>query len=394
MQVKRSAPTAPLYYWTLDGWDVELLYQGVNDKGTTTYHNRPTVVVVLDACLKYPIGYAVGTHETPELTMAALRNAARHTAELFGTMHRVHQIQSDRYSIKKLTPYYATLGDKVTPARAHNAKAKVIEPWFGHINKKYCQLMANWSGVGITSSPEKQPNAEYINKMRHSLPDFDGVVRQVSMIMEREREALRGRYMELWNNLDEKDKIKLSHEGYLLQFGETTGRTILMQASGLNPTIMGQQRFYDCYDLTFRDHASTKWIVKYDPDDLKMAIAVNEEETLCYVMEEKHIQPMALKDRQDGDAEQLKRVRAYNIELEGLVAERRGKSGDIVREHIQGTRLIENETLTKLLITDSRGQHKDVKNKKRALNKADIEDAIEIYDNAEEPAKKVYYEKY
>ena len=27
MQVKRRAPRFPLYYWTVDGWDVELLYQ-------------------------------------------------------------------------------------------------------------------------------------------------------------------------------------------------------------------------------------------------------------------------------------------------------------------------------------------------------------------------------
>lgn len=50
MQVKRSAPTAPLYHWSLDGWDVELLYQKTetdkNGRPTTTYHHRPTVVVV------------------------------------------------------------------------------------------------------------------------------------------------------------------------------------------------------------------------------------------------------------------------------------------------------------------------------------------------------------
>jgi len=60
-----------------------------------------TSAVVLDACLKYPIGYAIGTHETPQLTQAALRNAAKHTKELFGNMYRAHQIQSDRYAIKQ-----------------------------------------------------------------------------------------------------------------------------------------------------------------------------------------------------------------------------------------------------------------------------------------------------
>ena len=95
MQVKRSAPTYPLYFWTMDGWDVELMYQE-SEKGCTTYHNRPTVVVVLDACCKYPIGYAIGTHETPELIQEALRDAAKHTEILFGQMYRTNQLQSDR----------------------------------------------------------------------------------------------------------------------------------------------------------------------------------------------------------------------------------------------------------------------------------------------------------
>lgn len=364
MQVKRSAPTAPLLYWTLDGWDVELLYQKF-ENGKTTYHHRPTVVIVLDACLKYPVGYAIGTHETPELTQTALRNAARHTAELFGSMHKAHQIQSDRYAIKKLTPYYETMGEKVTPARAKNAKAKIIEPYFGSINKKWCQLLPNWSGFGITSNQDKQPNVEYLNKYKSGFPDFDGVCRQIEMIISREREEKIERYMELWQGMDASRKIELSAESYLLQFGETTGRTNLLQGSGLHPTILGQRRDYDCFDISFRDHVSTKWKVMYDPDDLSKVLAVNENETLRYMLEEKYIQPMALADRKDGDSDQLQRIRQYNRELEETVIDRRSKSGNIVRDHFSESSMIEDETLKRLLITDSNGQHKDVKSRSR-----------------------------
>lgn len=369
MQVKRVAPNTPFTYWTLDGWDVELLYQKT-ENGKTTYHHRPTVVVVLDACLKYPVGFAVGTHETPELTQAALRNAAQHTAELFGKMYRANQIQSDRYAIKKLTPLYEAMADKVTPARAKNAKAKVIEPYFNSINKKWCQLLQNWSGFGITSDRDKQPNTEYLNKYKTSFPDFDGVCKQVAMIIEREREEKRERYMELWSGMDDSRKIELSAESYLLNFGETTGRTILLQGSGLHPTILGQKRDYDCFDISFRDHASEKWRVMYDPDDLSRVLAVNEDETLRYVLEEKYVQPMALADRKPGDSEALQRIRDYNKQLESEIIERRVKSGNIVRSHMQETQAIEDETLKRLLITDSTGQHKDVKNKERMLSAA------------------------
>lgn len=138
MQVKRSRPTLPLLYWTMDGWTVELLYQKTevrNGRTVTTYTNRLTLVLVLDPCLNYPIGYAIGERETPELIKAALRNAANHTAELFGTRYRVNQLQSDNYGRGNLTPTYKVMGDKYTPARAHNAKAKVVEPFFGYFGK-------------------------------------------------------------------------------------------------------------------------------------------------------------------------------------------------------------------------------------------------------------------
>ena len=376
MQVKRFAPSAPLLYWTLDGWDAELLYQQTTDKNgrvTTTFHHRPTVVVVLDACLKYPIGYAVGIHETPELIQSALRNAAKHTAELFGTMYRAHQIQSDRYSIKALTPYYSTMADKVTPARAKNAKAKIIEPYFGQINKKWCQMLPNWSGFGITSDRDKQPNTEYLSKYKASFPDFEGVCRQIDMIIARERGEKIERYMELWQSMDESRKIELSAESYLLQFGETTGKTILMQHSGLHPTILGQRRTYDCFDITFRDHASTKWRVMYDPNNLEKVLAVNEDETLRYVMEEKYVQPMALAERRPGDAEQLKRVNDFNKMYRDVITERRAKTGTMVSEHLSGMNALEDETLRRLLITDSEGQHKNVRSRARIAQVETVE---------------------
>ncbi len=164
MQVKRSRPTTPMLMWSLDGWTVELLYQATktDKKGhsVTTYTNRLTMVVVLDVFNDYPIGYAVGSHESPELIKAALRNAAIHTLELSGEMLRANQVQSDRYAIKTMTDLYAVMGGKVTPAQAHNAKAKPVEPYFNHLNTTYCLLCNNWSGFGITTNPNRQPNSD------------------------------------------------------------------------------------------------------------------------------------------------------------------------------------------------------------------------------------------
>lgn len=358
MQVKRSAPTAPLYYLTLDGWDVELLYQKT-ENGRTSFHYRPTVVVVLDPSIKYPLGYAIGTHETPELIKAALRNAARHTSELFGQMYRAHQVQSDRYAIKQMTPFYETIAEKVTPARAKNAKAKVIEPYFGYLNKTYCQFMPNWSGFGITSDREKQPNIEFLNKYRNEFPEYDGVVKQVESIILRERAAKVGQYVQNWNQLDQANRLELNQANYLLYFGEKTGFTNMLRGTGLHPTINGITRDYDCFDMDFREHASVRWEVLFDPEDLSRVLAVNEDQSLRFVLEEKYVQPMALKDRKPGDSEQLMRIRDYNKSLENRVIETRAKSAELVRETLSANPALEDTTLRKLLIVDSEGQHKN-----------------------------------
>ena len=378
MQVKRSAPTKPLFYWTLDGWDVELLYQKHNGKAIT-YHNRPTVVVVLDPCCKYPIGYAVGTHETPELIKAALRNAAQHTAQLFGSMYRTHQIQSDRYAYKALEPLYATMGKHVTPARAKNAKAKVIEPYFGHLNKTYCQLQPNWSGFGITSDKEKQPNVEFLNKYKTHFPDFAGVCAMVKLIIEKERQAKRDEYLKLWNETSKADRLELSCESYLYHFGERTGRKNLLQGSGLNVTIKGVKQHFDCFDLNFRKHASTQWNVLYDPADTSQVLAMNDEETLRFLLVMKHLQPMALKDRKEGDSEALNHVSKFNRDAVDYITDFRAETGETVRDFMEEHKNQLNGTLARLMLTDSLGQHKDNRNidsgrkaKKPEVSPADI----------------------
>lgn len=388
MQVKRSRPTAPFLMCSLDGWTVELLYQKTrtDKKGhnVTTYTNRLTIVVVLDPCVDYPMGYAVGDHECPELIKAALRNAAIHSREITGEMLRYNQVQSDRYAIKSMTELYAVLGDKVIPAQAHNAKAKPVEPYFNHLNTTYCQLCPNWSGFGVTTNPKRQPNSEALNKRRHSFPDEAGLRAQIDEMMRLERQQKIGKLMEKLANLKPGHRLPMSREMYLLNFGAETGFKNVLEGCGLRPTILGMKRDYDCFDLTFRDHASERWTVKYDPDDLHEVLAVSEDGTRRYMLEEKYVQPMALADRKPGDAEQLQRVHDYNKALEAETGRRLADHFEDARRVIEraaelpihGTPALGACIEDRLLLTDSRGQHKDNRSRKR-LAAADIE-ALEV----------------
>lgn len=364
MQVKRSSPTAPFLMWTLDGWDVELLYQApkTDSKGhnLTDYSNRLTLEVVLDPCINYPIGYAVGTHETPELIAEALRDAAKHSEELFGVMLRANQIQYDHYAIKSMTPLYKVLGDKLTPARVKNAKAKVIEPYFGYLNRTYCKLFNNWSGYGITTDPGRQPNSEALNMLRHGFPDEAGVRAQIDRIMQVERQRKVEQFRKLMENLPAERRLPLSREQYLLNFGAETGHKNAIEGSGLRPTILGMKRDYDCFDISFRQYAGKRWTVKYDPDNLHDVLAVSEDGALRFMLTEKYVQPMALADRKEGDAAALRQVQDFNRRLEQHVTERFALSYEKARPVIE-----QDNILNRLLICDSRGQHKLPKAQKR-----------------------------
>lgn len=368
MLVRRSAPTQPLYYWTADGWDVELLYQRteVDQKGNTrtTYHNRLTAVVILDPSHKYPVGYAIGTHETPELIKAAMRNAIQHTKELFGEHYKVLQLQTDNYGKKGLTPIYEAISEKFTPARVHNAKAKVIEPYFKHLNKTYCQFQPNWSGFGITANAKSQPNAQFLNKIHNAFPDEFGCRHQIIAMIEAERARRAEKYRAAFASMPDEDKHVIRFDEYLYLLGETTGFTNRLSASGLVVTIEGEKREYDTFDVNFRRNANIDWVVKYEPGNTQKVLACSQDGTIRFELTERYTQPMALRDRKPGDSDELKRIRGFNETVKAEITEGMREDYNLVADVFDNNPALEG-TLAKLILVDSTGQHKDNKSAAR-----------------------------
>ena len=367
MQVKRSKPTTPMLYWTLDGWDVELLYQdtSVDKKGNkvTTYHNRLTVVVVLDPHNNYPVGYAIGTNESPALIKKALQNSMRHVNSLFGELYMPYQLQSDNYAVKNLTPIYKAITPHFTPAEVGNAKAKVIEPYFGYINKKYCKLLDNWSGHNVDSGSKNQPNTEYLQKIKKQFPDQQGCISQIQSLITAERSKKQEEYQKNWLNTKEEFKQIMSLENYLLTFGSNSEYTNKLTGEGIKLTIEGEKCYFDSFDLNFRHQAHKDWSIQYDTNDLSQVLAVSSDGAERYILEQKYIQPMALADRMDNDAYELKRVRDFNKEtVDGLIDEY-ASNARLLDPFLNRPEL--NDTLAKHLLTDSVGQHKNHKSRER-----------------------------
>lgn len=388
MQNKRIAPTKPMLYWTMDGWDAELLYQKTetNAKGysTTTYHNRLTTVMVVDPYNKYIIGYAIGTHETPALIKEALRNAFQHSQELFGAYYRPYQLQSDNYAKATLTPLYEACSVHYTPAKVKNAKSKIIEPFFNRFNKDYCQMFDNWSGHNLNSGSNSQPNSEYMNKIKNQFPDEQGCRRQLISAIEADRMKKQAAYVSQWNEVAPEHKSELSLPMYLRYLGETTNYTNRLQGQGLTPTINGQTLTFDSFDINFRKLAHLDWAVNYDPQDLSKVLVTNANSrngklvevvgTYEFLLEQKHIQPMALAERTEGDALKLSEVKNYNDNVMQYITEERQSNIQSLETLFSNPLL--NDTLAKHLLTDSRGQHKDRKSENRL--QAKTQELIEV----------------
>ncbi len=370
MQIRRTRPTAPFLFWTLDGWDCELLYQETKN-GRTTFYNRLVLEVVLDPCCDYIIGYAIGIAENAALITAALKNALLHSQQLFGTMHKTMQIQSDHFAMSAMKNVYAAVADKVTPARVGNAKSKPIERFFNYLNTTYCQYCSNWSGFGITTDRTKQPNSEVLNLRKKDFPDYDGVVAQIEQMIETDRRKKVDKFKEMYSNLADDNRLTISREDWLYYFGETTGYTNRLSASGLTPTILGQKLSYESFDIKFRELGFTDWTVKYDPDDLQTVLAVNSDGSRRFILEKKYEQPMALAERSEGDAAELQKVRDFNQQLSQHVVDNLAK---VAIDTSQIVRLPSaNDILRRFLITDSLGQHKTPK-KLAALKQASGQD--------------------
>lgn len=366
MQPRRKKPSEAMSFWSIDGWTVELYYQKEvkNKEGKTvrTYTNRLTAVVVLDAYNSYPVGYAIGEHESVGLIKMAIKNAMDHCKLVYGNSFRPYQIQSDRYGIKSMKTVYDDVVKYFTPARVKNAKSKPIERYFLTLNRDYCQLYFgnyNWSGFGVKSKQKSQPNIDVLNHNKTQFPDKEGVIKQINWIITEERKKKIAIWTEGFQKMPVEDRLLMDRETYLLHFGHRNDRTKRLEAGCFEPTILGEKRPYDTFDLNFRKNSLESWTVIYDEQDLNTVLVVDKTEKERYLLTAVHQQPMALRDRQDGDFEALRAIDQYNKQvLESHVTNKISAANEITMDLITNTPAVQDK-LVATMLTDSRGQHKN-----------------------------------
>ncbi len=365
MQVDRERPDMPLKMWSLDGWTAELYYQDRDARGVNYWH-RLVVEMVVDVMNDYPIGYAIGEQEDAALITAALQNAIHHTREVLGGYYAPWQIQSDHYALKAMTPKYGALAKYVTPASVGNAKAKPVERYFRTLEDEYLWALTNNGGHNITA--KTSANDEWLNAHKYQFPDREGVLKQIGKIIEIERSRKIAAVREAWQNGDARYHRELNMGEYLLAFGET-GRGNMLTPNGLKLVRDGVEYKFDSFDMEMREHRGERWTLRYDLGDMNQALAVSEDGRLRYMVEAKKRVPMALVDYKEEDWKALAEYRQFNVQLTERVTEHVCQVQDRAREFVTRAQL--ESPMSALLLTDSKGQHKQ---NKRQAQKALVED--------------------
>ena len=219
----------------------------------------------------------------------------------------------------------------------------------------------------------KNAPADTVTVIRHDTIKVDSPVPVYKYIREKE-------YVTITDSLLVHDTvthiIELPRE-YLV-YKDTSYRAVV---SGLRPRLEGKKRQYDCFDVRFREYAYLRWEVRYDKDDMSHVLAVSEDGRHRFLLEEKYVQPMALADRKEGDAEQLQRVANYNNALKQHTQTLFGEITAHAKPILGGGYVEQLESpdahndLAKALITDSKGQHKSQRasERRRILQAVDVE---------------------
>ena len=368
MQVDRIKPSQPMLMWCSDGWDAELYYQDERSR-----YNRLNMVVVVDTFNCYPMGYAIGERECGQLISEAYRDAINHAELLFGEAVMPHQIQSDNYAVKMMTPYYSAICREFTPAKVGNAKDKVIEQYFRSIQTNL-QLLPNYSGHNITA--KTQPNDDWLNAHAKDFPTREGVIRQLEALISIERANKREELMKAWDERDTSKVELLDRCKYLAQFGEKS-RGNMLTPNGIKLIREGVEYKFECRDIRMREQRGERWTICFDLRNMNYAAAVSEDGRTMYQLEAKKKVHMALADRTEEDERILAGYGEFNSRLIKHIGEERAKRQEIARGYIERHQL--SGTYAARLLTEN-GNHKDLAwaERKRLAEAAEAEEVEEV----------------
>lgn len=321
--IKRTRPTHPHDFWSIDGTMFELYYAAkVKSGGKEVFvRKRLYTYIVVDAATWAILGWTISDlSENQEMVFNAIRNAYYHAGCL------PNQVQSDHGSANMANDMVAWISQAighVTPAEVGNAKAKVVEAVWRHINQSVLKPEAhNHSGGNVTVRLEdSRPSNDWLKANKNTLPSLPEGIAMINSAFD------------YWNNTPliklkgeavataPNERLKKPHRAKVLSFEDQVAvfwRTRYSKSgeeqlyaytqNGIQFQARGQTYNYRVYNSSgqqdndfWRHHAGQKFVVKYDTDtpDMIMLYADGKQIAIAQRLKEA---PMAIADRKEGDA--------------------------------------------------------------------------------------------
>jgi hypothetical protein len=188
-------------------------------------------------------------------------------------------------------------------------------------------------------------------------------------MIEAERAKKRAAYLAAYELLPSENRYTWTKEQFLNTLGEVNHKgdkalTSRLEGSGLNLQVDKVKYHYESFDQSFRKHRNVDWTIKYDPADMSEVLAVSPDGALQYMLVDQYVQPMAIAEYSDTDGSERSRIKQFNKTLESDILETQAKDHKQLDNLFYKVPALQ-DTLGKLLLVDSAGQHKNHKNNAR-----------------------------
>ncbi|MFB6454452.1 Mu transposase C-terminal domain-containing protein [Chitinophaga sp. Hz27] len=356
-QTKRNRPSAPLLLVGSDDNDIDLYFRDeqLNQQGKlhVQYYHRFKAVIISDAFNDYPLGYCYADGISTELVKMAYLDAMHHIYTLTGAWYLPHQLQTDRWNLKALLPFYQSIDGDYFPASAKSPRGKYIERSFGKHWHQHLRRFQNYAGNNITS--DFRLNPDHIATTKAQFPHKDEGFEILETFIDGLRQETDSKTgmsrQDVWKAAfmaSEKSKERCISDEHLLRlFGVRHEFTNTITNGGIRLTIQGKPYEYQIPDELYLQHVGRKIQVIYDPMDLSRVL-VTDDHQLRFMAHTYKKLPSARADYQPGDKERLFRLlQQKKAMVQGIIDRKKDRAAILAENQTDAAGLLQAQVMVK-----------------------------------------------
>lgn len=310
-------PTSPFLLWESDDNHLDFFFTDWKDTTSHRHFHKLKAIIVTDSYNDYVLGYAIAKEITTDTVKEAYRNALHYVRQITGMMLLPHETKSDRWGIKKLEPFYKTLGNYFkTPVGSK--RRGFIEQFFGDPHWKRCAKIDtnNFTGNNITAK-NRGINVEELVRNAKDYPAIEDAHQHIHEFFHRLRHMPCGssktspheKWMAAFQSMDQ-DRLRIISEiDYLQIVGIVRKGQNTISSRGLDIQINNYQHNYYIPDAYYYSLKGSQVSTVYDPNDFSRILVTDFNSIRFIAKKPEQTQPRALADYATGDRTRL------NIEL-------------------------------------------------------------------------------